>query len=508
MPTSTTPQQRAFLSDISVLVALAFGLTLLHVVTNGQYGFHRDELATVDDARHLAWGYVAYPPLTPFLGRVSLQAFGPSLRGIRLFPALAMGVSLLLAGLMAYEMGGKRFAQVVAALAVAIAPVPLRAGALLQYVAFDYLWWVGIAYLTIRLLRTDDPRVWVGIGATVGLGMLTKYSVLFLVAGLLVGLVMTDARKYLKSRWLWIGVALSVLIFLPNLIWQIQHQFISMDFLRHIHARDVRIGRTDGFLSDQLKIVTNFITIPLWVAGLVALLALPKFKMYRPVAWMFIVPFVLFLIAKGRGYYMAPAYPMLLAAGAVAFERWATASSLMAARSGWLRAATFALMAIGGMAVVTVALPLAPVNSAWWNRIDDSDFKEEIGWPELTGEVARIWNSLPGEEKSRTAILASNYGEAGAVDLYGPALGLPQAISGVNSYWQRGYGDPPPQTLIVLGLSGDDVEYFFTSCQLSGHVTNRYGVKNEETSDHPDIFVCQPPRSSWPEFWAKFRHFG
>ena len=488
------------------MVAIASCLALLHIFTNGRYGFHRDELATVDDARHLAWGYVAYPPVTPFLGRISLELFGRSIRAARFFPALAQALCVLLAGLMAREMGGKRFAQVLAALAVATGPVALRAGALLQYVAFDYLWWVLIAYFLVRLLRSEDPRWWLGVGAAVGAGMLTKYSMLFLVAGILAGLLLTDARKYLRSRWLWLGVALSLLIFLPNLIWQVQHQFISLDFLRHIHARDVRIGRTNGFFSDQFKIAANFVTIPLWIAGLMALLAGRDFKTYRPIAWMYLVPFFLFVIAKGRGYYLAPAYPMLLAAGAVAAERWL--ESLKSSQARWARALTLSAVAVGGVLTAAIALPLAPVNSTWWNRVDDDDFKEEIGWPELTEEVARIWNSLPPEERSRTAILAANYGEAGAIDLYGPAHGLPPAISGVNSYWQRGYGDPPPQTLIVLGLSGEDVEYLFQSCVLSGHTTNQYGVRNEETLDHPDIFVCRQPRKSWPEFWAKFRHFG
>ena len=271
---ATTHRQSSLASDNTILIALAAGITLLHVLTNGQYGFHRDELATLDDARYLAWGYVAYPPVTPFLGRISLELFGTSLRGARFFPALAQAVCVILGGLMAREMGGKRFAQVLAALAVAVAPVALASGALLQYVAFDYLWWVLTAYFVIRLLRSDDPRWWLGIGAAIGLGMLTKYSMIFLVAGLVVGLLATDARKYLKSRWLWMGAGLSLLIFLPNFIWQMQHQFISVDFLRYIHARDVRIGRTAGFLPDQLKIAANFVTIPLWIAGLTALLTL------------------------------------------------------------------------------------------------------------------------------------------------------------------------------------------------------------------------------------------
>jgi hypothetical protein len=302
------------------------------------------------------------------------------------------------------------------------------------------------------------------------------------------------------------GVGLSLLIFLPNFIWQMQHQFISLDFLRHIHARDVRIGRTAGFLPDQLKIAANFVTIPLWIAGLIAVLTARDFKLFRPVAWMFLVPFVLFVIAKGRGYYLAPAYPMLLAVGAVVEERWV--ASLPALWSRMVRTATFVAIALGGVLVAALALPVIPISSPWWARADNGDFREEIGWPELTSEVARIWNTLPADEKNKTAILAANYGEAGAIDLFGAAFGLPKAISGVNSYWQRGYGDPPPQTLIVLGLSADDVHHLFESCELSGHTMNSYGVKNEETMDHPDIFVCHQLRYPWPEFWTKFRHFG
>jgi 4-amino-4-deoxy-L-arabinose transferase-like glycosyltransferase len=495
-------------ADTAILLALALCLLVLHILTNGQYGYHRDELATLDDAHYLAWGYVAYPPVTPFLARVALELFGVSLRGARFFPALAQAIAVLLTGLMARELGGKRLAQIVAALAVAISPVSLSAGALLQYVAFDYLWWVLTAYLLIRLLRTEDPRLWLGIGAVLGLGMMTKYTMIFLVAGIVVGLLLTDARRYLKSRWLWMGVALSLVIFLPNLIWQIQHNFISLDFLHHIHARDIRIGRANGFLPDQLKVSANLLTAPLWLAGLWFYFRMPDGKQFRMIAWMFVIPLALFVVAKGRGYYLAPAYPMLLAGGAVLEERWIHSLGM-----GWsrlVRAATFAALAIGGIAVAAVVLPIAPMNSPWWKYASkvDGDFREEVGWPELVAEVARVRGSLPADEQRRTGILATNYGEAGAIDLYGSAYGLPKAISGVNSYWWRGYPDPPPQTLIVLGLSRHHMEENFQSCELAGHETNPYGVKNEETEDHPDIFVCRNLRKPWPEFWKDFRYYG
>ena len=495
-------------TDFSILAVLALIGVLVHTLTNGQYGFHRDELAMLDDARYLAWGYVAYPPVTPFIARVALGLFGPSLVGVRFFAALAQAVALVLTGLMARQLGGGRAAQVVAALAVAVAPVSLAAGALFQYVSFDYLWWVAVAYTIIRLLKSEDARWWLAAGAVIGLGMMTKYTVVFLVAGVIAGVLFTPARRYLRSPWLWCGVALALAIFLPNFIWQVRHGFISLDFLSHIHARDVRIGRTQNFLIDQLLVAANLFTVLLWVAGLCYYFLARDGKRYRLVGWMFVVPLALFIVAKGRGYYMAPAYPMLLAAGAVLEER--AVASLTAGWARLVRGHTCVALAVGGALAIAVVLPIAPVNSSWWrlaNRVND-DFREEIGWPELVETIAGIHASLPAGERAHVGILAGNYGEAGAIDLYGPAHGLPKAISGINSYWARGYGDPPPRTLIVVGLSREFLELNFESCVLAGHVANRYGVENEETTRHPDLYVCGPPREPWPAFWKEFRYYG
>jgi 4-amino-4-deoxy-L-arabinose transferase-like glycosyltransferase len=495
-------------TDFAILAVLALIGLLLHTLTNGQYGFHRDELASLDDARYLAWGYVAYPPVTPFIGHVALELFGPSPAGVRFFAALAQAVVLVLTGLMARQLGGGRAAQIVAALAVAIAPVSLAAGALFQYVSFDYLWWVAVAYLVIRLLQSENPRWWVAIGTVIGLGLMTKYTIVFLVAGLIAGVLLTPARRYLGSRWLWCGVALSLAIFLPNFIWQVRHGFISLDFLSNIHARDVRIGRTQGFLIEQLLIAANPFTALLWVAGLLYYLVAPGGKRYRLLGCMFVVPLALFIVAKGRGYYLAPAYPMLFAAGAVLEER--AVASLTAGWSRLMRGHTCGALTVGGVIAIAVVLPLAPVNSSWWNvanRVND-DFREEIGWPELVETIAGIHASLSPEERAHVGILAGNYGEAGAIDLYGPAHGLPKAISGVNSYWLRGYGDPPPQTLIVVGISREFLERNFESCVLAGRVTNRYEVLNEETTRHPDLFVCRRLRKSWPAFWKPFQYYG
>jgi len=239
------------------LLGIACVVLLLHVLTNGRYGFHRDELQFLSDARHLDWGFVSYPPLTPFAEHISLAMFGLSLVGLRLFSAVAQAIAIVVSGLIARELGGGRLAQATAALAVAFSPLPLFEGTEFQYTSFEFLWLVLIAYFVIRLLRTENPRWWLTIGACVGLGLQTKYAIVFFIAGILGGLALTRARRFFISGWFWGGVAIAALIFLPNFTWLVRHDFISYRFLQHIHARDVGQGRADGFLKDQLMICIN-----------------------------------------------------------------------------------------------------------------------------------------------------------------------------------------------------------------------------------------------------------
>jgi len=501
-------RQNVVVNDLTILVLLALARLLLHVLTNGQYGFHRDELAILDDARFLAWGYVAYSPVAPFIARVGLELFGPSLVGVRLFSALGQSIVMVIAGLMARELGGSRLAQLVTAVAVAISPISLLQGAMFQYVGFDYLWWVLLAYLTIRLLKTEDRRWWLGIGAVIGLGMMTKYTMAYMVAGLVGGVVLTNPRRHLTSPWLWAGVALSLLLFLPNLLWQINHNFISLEFLSDIHARDVAIGRTNDYLIEQLFVVASPFTIPFWIAGLYYYFFSAAGKPYRLLGWMYLIPFVLFFVTQGRSYYLAPAYPMLIAAGAVLWEQ--RLHSLPTAKALLGKGVTWGLLVVSSLISIALSLPIAPINSGLWNvtsQVHDN-FVEQIGWPELTETVASIYAAQPAADQSKLGILTGNYGEAGAINLYGRAYGLPEVISGINSYWLRGYGDPPPETLIVVGYSQEDAERFFETCTLAGQITNRFGVENGETTFHPDIFICRKPLQPWPALWENLQRFG
>lgn len=398
---------------------------------------------------------------------------------------------IVLAALMAGHLGGDWRAQWIAALCVAVSPISLAASGLFQYVAFDFFWWVFIFYCVVRLAESDDPRWWIAIGTAIGLGVLTKYTAAFFVAGVVAGVLATDSRRHLRSRWLWIGVALSIFIALPHFVWEAQHDFISLDFLRSIHERDVRIGRTQDFFLDQVRVASNPVTVPIWIAGLIALVRLRRFRI---LAWMVVVPFVLFVLAKARGYYTGPLYPVLFAAGAAQIRSRRLAYAAMA-------------IVLAGFAIVPFVVPLVPLSSPFFKTVSDvnHDFREEVGWPELTGEVARIWNSLPAEERKRTAIFCANYGEAGAIDLYGPVHGLPQAISRINSYFARGYGNSPPTTLIVLGFDRSFLEERFAEIEVAGRIPNRYHVPNEE-SEQPEIYICRGMRVTWAQLWA--RRFG
>jgi hypothetical protein len=497
-----------FRSDLGFLILLAAARLSLHIATNSHYGFHRDELQTLDDARHLDWGFVAYPPITPLIGRFELIFFGTSLVGFRFFSAVAMSVIMVITGLMAGELGGNRHVKVLAAVAAGIVPVSLIQGAVFQYVAFDYLWGVTVTYFLIRLLKSDDPRWWVAIGAMLGIGMETRYTMGFLALGVAGAVLLTPARRFLRSGWLWLGVGISILIFLPNLVWQVQHHFISLDFLSYLHARDLRQKRYDGFYNQQLSVCVNFVTAPLVLMGLWFYLFRPEARRYRLLGWTFAVTFLLFSLARSRSYYTAPLYPMLIAGGSVLLG-----NLLDGVRPFWSRsiyAAQWTLIIISGAIGVLLFLPIAPIGSPIWkitSRLYDQ-FREEIGWPDLAQNVAGVYRSLPPPERERTGILTGNYGEGGALNLYGPVLGLPRAMSLTNSFWYRGYDPRLPQTVIVVGFDLDEARELFAGCEIAGRNANPFGVENEESRDHPDILLCHNLKTSWPDYWAHSRRFG
>jgi hypothetical protein len=505
---------------------IVFAVSLLHFLTNGRYGFHRDELQFLSGARHLDWGYAEFPPLTSAFYRLELAIFGVSLSGLRLISVLAQAASIFVSGLMAREFGGGRLAQSATALAVALSPIPLFLGTEFQYSSLDYLWWILVSYFTIRLLRSENPRWWLAIGAVLGLGLLTKYTIAVLAAGVLGGLLITRQRRGILSGWFWGAVGLTLVIFLPNLLWQMQHHFISYDFLEFIHERDVRLGRDEGFLPEQVLVCFNIFALPLVIAGFVELV---RTKRYRMLAWMFLIPLATFFFSKGRSYYLAASYPPLIAMGAALGSRLAQSSFKLSRQSTKLRRRGQPARARRGSLVFVRTIEIiffagVILWGAWTSAImipfqatgplrdfalaRNYDLREEFGWDDLVRKVAAIRDTLSPEQQEHLGVFAANYGEQGAIELLGTQYHLPAPISSMNSAWLRGFPNPAPTTLIVVGVTRQGVSQDFTNCRLAGANTNSAGVKNEESTDHPDIFVCGPPQKPWPRFWAEYKTFG
>lgn len=504
---SRVPSDHALRVSPATLVPLfciAAAFAAVHIATNGRYGFHRDELQFLSDARHLDWGYVAYPPFTPFIQRVGLSIFGLSLVGLRLFSVIGQAIVIFVSGLMARDLGGNRLAQITTALSVGLSGLPIFEATEFQYTSFAYLWWVLVCWIVIRLLKTEEPRWWIAIGVAIGVGLLTKYAIVFYIGGLLVGLALTQARRNFASGWFWSGVGISLLLFLPNFIWLVRHDFISYHMLQHIHARDVGEGRADHYWMYQFLVDVNPFANPLWIAGLIAFF---RSSRYRTLAWMYVVPVVVFWLNKGRFYYVAETYPVLIAMGAVVATQWLNKRSALARYSA--EAIFFAGLLFCGGYFFAGWVPFAtrgPLRDFALSKSDD--LREEIGWDDLVREVAAVRNSLPPDQQSSYGILTGNYGEAGAIENLGAAYHLPAPISVTNSFYLRSYPTVPPSTLIVIGWSKEGVERNFAGCRLAGHNGNSLGVKNEESQYHPDIFVCGPPRLGWPAFWQHNQRFG
>ncbi len=484
--------------------AVMAAITLLHITTNGRYGFHRDEWQFLSDAKHLDWGFVAYPPFTAFMQRIALELFGLNMNLLRLFSVAAQALVILFTGKMAREFGGGRWAQFVAALSISIAPYELFEGTEFQYGTYDLLWWVLVCYFTVRLIKTENPRWWLAIGAAAGLGLMTKFTIALLLLGLLLGSLFVPNRKLFWNRWSAAGVALALLIFLPELAWLARHDWVTFHFLRHIHERDVRNGRADGFLTRQFYVNTIPFAAPLWIAGLVFALRNARWRVLAP---MYLVPLVVMWAMKGRDYYIAPAYPALIALGSGICVEW-----VRGLKPVWRRVTAgvfWAGVVASALLFCAVLIPIFSQGPVEKFALEiNGELREEFGWNELAQSVASIYGSLPVEERAKTGILVGNYGEAGSLELLGPGYQLPVPISMTNSAWLWSYPQTPPARLIVVGFDRDDVGELFIGCMLAGHNGNHEGVENEESRNHPDIFLCGAPREPWPVFWKKNQRFG
>ncbi|MEU5940982.1 glycosyltransferase family 39 protein [Micromonospora sp. NPDC047548] len=474
-------------------------VTIVLLALASRYGYHRDELYFLLCGRHLDWGYVDQGPLTPALAR-ALDTLAPgNLVVLRTPSALIAGVAVLLVTALARQFGASRGGQLLAAGTAAVAGIVLAPGHLLSTTTVDLLVWLAAAYCAIRVLR-GEPRWALGLGAALGVGMLNKLLPALLGVGLLAGLVIAGPRRLLRDRWVLAGVALAALLAAPNLAWQAVHDFPQLAVASSIADGDSSYsGRLDAAVL-QLLIISPM-AVPIWVAGLVALLRRPDWRAYRSLAWAWLVVFGVVLVAGGKGYYDAPLLLVLAAAGAVVAARWARTlpRRVLLAAGG--------VVAVAGSAVLL--LPTLPADRLPGFVVEvNYDAGETIGWPAFADSLAAVHRALPPEQRDRAVILTGNYGEAGAVARYGPARGLPRAYSGHNS--MAGFGRPPADADVVVAVGWDrpdQLRGWFQQVTLAGRVDQAVDVDNDENGG--PIWLCQGLRRPWDQIWdQEVRHAG
>ncbi len=492
---------------------LAGAALLVHFAFNGRFGYFRDELYYGACGQHFAWGYVDHAPLAPWLAQISRTLMGDSLFALRFLPALAAAAKVFLAAWIAREFGGGKFAQFLASLAVLCAPIYLTFDNFFSMNSFEPVFWMACAAAVLRILNGGDARLWLLFGLVAGLGILNKHSMLFFGSGIAVGLLFTAARREYVSRWIWSGAAISFCLFLPNLYWEIQNHWPTAALLRSVIGTKYVLVSPWEYIWQQ-TLLTNPVAAPIWLAGLWYLFRDPEGKKYSVLGWAYLIVLLEMILLHGKIYYLAPAYIMLFAGGATWIEL-----RLLPRTGGWLRYAIVTAILVGAVIAAPLAMPILPVEATiWYTRFWDVKavhvenvpqgdlpqlFGDMFGWQEQVAAVASVYRQLPAADRARAAIFAYNYGEAGAVDYFGPRYGLPRAISGHNQYGLWGPRDYTGQVVVAIGFTEARLRQSFEEVIAAAYVSPRYAIPEESNLR---VYVCRHPRQSLQASWSQWRY--
>jgi hypothetical protein len=506
---SQTQQDQEALPRIAagVLIALCAAKLLLHLFTSVRhYGYFRDELYYLDMARHLDWGYVDAAPLVAVYAKIALL-MGGSLAALRILPALAGTALVALSILIARELGGGRYAQFFAGLSVLLAPGFLVMDDLMTMNAFEPLFWMGCVLVVARILRTGNSRLWVWFGVISGIGLENKHSTLIFGSAVFIAVLLVRPREFLKP-WIWLGGLIALALFMPNLIWQIKHHFPTIEDLQNVKREGKNVVLPPLAFVKQQILTMQPILFPAWLSGVGWLL---WERRWRLLGVLFVVFFITMEVQHAKDYYLFPIYPIAFAAGASAIERWT-------ARRTWLRTTVVVVALAGALPIVPLAIWWLPPDRylAYQEKLGIKPQKQEthheslimqpiadqFGWPELVRQVADVYNSLPPEDRAKTGIWAGNYGEAGAINLWGPSYGLPTAYSRHQNHW---YWGPPPvkyENLIVIQWGLNDVRDNCTSYQAFAHF-EKWGMGEE----NQPFYLCRGVKFDIQKIWWHSHHW-
>jgi len=514
-PSSTERTHDRFLAGgMMVVLAIALAKLLFHCYFNNRYGYFRDEFDYLACGQHLAWGYVDQPPLIPFLARISRVVLGESLRSIRFLPALASSALVVQTAVLAREFGGRRFALLLSAITVLIAPQYLSNGSLLGTNCLEPNLWMGCAYFAILAIKRNDPRYWLWFGLISGVGMEEKYSIALFGFGIVIGLLLTEQRRVFANKWIWLGGILAFLIFLANLLWSVHYHWPFIELMRNIKAegRDVILSPLQFFFQQTLLV--HPLTAPIWITGLLAFLFSARLKPYRFLGWSYLVSYTVFLLLHGKSYYLAPIYPMLLAAGAVVIE-----ALIEQLRHPWLKPVIAVVLLAAGAHLAPIVVPiLSPDKFITYTKylpmklphMEHSHaaavlpqwYSDQFGWQEIVSETAQAWNRIPVEQRGDCGIFAQDYGQAGAIDFFGPRYSLPPTLSGHQTYFLWGPRGHSGNCLIVVGDRKQKLEQLFEHVELVGtSPDNPYALERQVP-----VFICRGAKfGTLAQLWPKVK---
>jgi dolichyl-phosphate-mannose-protein mannosyltransferase len=500
--------------------AIAALYFLAHMLTATRYGYFRDAVYYLACSEHLDWGYVDQPPLIVLIAWISRHTIGTSLRALLVWPALAGAGRIVLTATFARKLGAKRFGTALAAMLAATPGVWYAIDHQLAMNALEPLIWAACAYAILRMIQTGDPRWWMAFGAIAGIGLENKYSIAVFAFALLSGLLLTRQRRFLFTPWLFAGSIVALLIFLPNLLWNVQHHWPFLELMRNIRAsgRDVVLGPR-AFFAQQVLIM-NPLSLPFWLAGVLYYFFGGRAKDYRAFGWAFVITVGLFFVMHGKNYYAAPVYPLVLAASGLATERllekWFAEKPRVTAT---LKPICFAWLLAGIALFLPLVLPVLPVElylryqahlpfevpRSEHQHMDTAlpqHYGDEFGWEEMVAATARIYHSLTPEEQAKAAIFANNYGEAGAIDFFGPKHGLPKAISAHQNYFLWGPRNYTGEIVILVGSSNPDkARRLFEHVEVAATLNHPYAMGYE----HRSILLCRGFKGDLRAYWPKLK---
>jgi hypothetical protein len=490
---------------------LAALMMVMQLTVAGNYGYFADEMYLVDCSRHLDFGYIDHPPFSVLVAGLSTALFGTSILGLRLWPALAGGLTVLLAAAMARELGGGRFAQSLASMLIFAAIVLPALFNFFSMNAFDILLVTIAAWLLVKILKAPSPKLWLLFGLVAGIGLENKLTMLVFGFSAAVGLLLTSKRRLLASPWPWVAGLIALVIFSPYVVWQVLHGWPTLEFINlATNFRNPEMLPLEFFL--QITLALNPLTVIFWVGGLVYLLLGKDTAAFRALGAAFVVFIVVFMLNRAQVYYIAPIMPLVLAAGAVATERF-----IKRINWRWLKPVVAVYVSLSAIVLMPLAIPILPVEDfiaysrsiGLLEKIKLYDmnnlpihFGYRFGWEELTAQVEDAFLKLSPSEKQRCTIMANGYAKTAALNFLGPAKGLPRAVSGCLSCYYWGPGDPKNDVVILVGFGTDFADKYFADVKLISIFTHPY-IMPWETNQ--PIFICKKPYRPLAEVWGDFK---